>query len=535
MANEQNQDQEKIVEEQFDNKVNDTTLLALIKDWETEADEFQSNLKRIWEENLLYYKGIQTDVQKIRGKNSKAVENRIFMAIETMIPLVTARLPDAIVKPGQEDEQSVIDALDLQDILEYHFERVHIQELAERWIRDMVVKRYGVFKIYWDRDRDDVALKVIDPRRIKIPQYGKTVDELAFVIEELEMSYRQIEDFFGDAVAKKVKSQKQESDTKVRKKTYCIQEIWTNEFVVWKAGNEILKKEENLFYKDGGFFSYPKKPYVIKSLFETEDCIVGDTDYIQQVKYIQDNINTRKRQLEDITAKVSNPYLLIDSDVMSEEQASGITNEPGSILYGKDAASGTKIRFESPGQVSNAIFQDLQLSRQEFDNIWGIHSTTRGERQGKETLGGRQILREADLGRVDLIGRTLERALDEIAEYWTQLISLFYTEEKTFTILGQDGVRFVKNFTADRVGKVKPMVKSGSTLKEDEFSIKQSGIMLWQSKAIGLKTLYKMLKLPNMQGAIDDYIETQSGAILQGAQAPQVVQQGPEEQPGTLL
>ena len=89
--------------------------------------------------------------------------------------------------------------------------------------------------------------------------------------------------------------------------------------------------------------------------------------------------------------------------------------------------------------------------------------------------------------------------------------------EKSFSILGEDGIRFVKNFSGSKVGKgVKPMVKSGSTLKEDEFAIKQSAIILWQSKAIGLKTLYKMLKLSNMQEAVDDYVQTQSGALIQG-------------------
>ena len=52
------------------------------------------------------------------------------------------------------------------------------------------------------------------------------------------------------------------------------------------------------------------------------------------------------------------------------------------------------------------------------------------------------------------------------------------------------------------------MVKPGSTLKEDEFSIQQKAILLWQNKAIGLKTLYKMIRLPNVSEAIEDYKET---------------------------
>ena len=511
------------IKEQFESKMSDADLLRQIDGWEKESEEFYSQLKRVWMKNMAYYVGQQTDVQNIVGKYSKAVENRIFMATETMIPIATSRLPGVIVKPGDEDEVSQMNAEDLEYVLSYQFERVGIQALCERFLRDKVIKRYGVFKIGWNQLEDDVDLKVVDPRRIRVPRYGKNIDDLAFIIEDLELSYAQLEEQFG-AKAKDVYQYQDPNALKVRKKTYSVKEVWTNDFVVWVCNKQILKKQENPYFDfknlDKNFFNHAKKPYIIKSLFETEESIIGDTDYVSQMIPIQDNINIRKRQIEDIASKVANPPLLIDSDVMSEEEAANITNEPGFILYGKQAAEGTKIRFEQPGQVPQYLLADLQESRKEFDNIWGVHSTTRGEREGRETLGGRQLLREADLGRIDLVARQLERALDEIAEYWVQLIKLFYTDKKSFSILGEDGLRFVKQFTGKQVGNVKPMVKPGSTLKEDEASLKQLGLLLWQNKAIGLETLYEYLRLPNKKKAIDDFIQTQSGAILR-PQGPQ--------------
>ena len=103
------------------------------------------------------------------------------------------------------------------------------------------------------------------------------------------------------------------------------------------------------------------------------------------------------------------------------------------------------------------------------------------------------------------------------------MIKLFYTEEKAFTIMGDDGARFVKTFSSKKVGKnVKPMVKQGSTLKEDEYAIQQKAILLWQYKAIGLRTLYKMIHLPNVQQAIDDFKETQGATQPQPSQPPVV-------------
>lgn len=536
-------EQEPLEKEEFSSSLDDEELLRQINEWYEEGEEFYSQLKTVWDQNIEYYRGNQTDVAQIYSKRqSKAVENRIFMGIETMIPIITARLPDIEVRSDIETERAQINAKNHQEVLGFQMERNKIQEKTERWVRDMFLKRYGVFKVRWEKDIDDVGLEVVDPRRIRVPRLGKSVRDLKFIIEDLEMSYDQVVDFFGEDVAKDLLQEKPEdSENKRRERTFSIQEVWTNEYVVWKGGGQILKKQNNPYFnfknKKKNFFDKPSKPYIIKSIFHTEESIIGDTDYVQQLIRIQDNINIRKRQIEDIVNFVSNPNLHIDSDVMSEEEARKLSNEPGQIIYGKDAANEQKIKYGNPGQPPPSLFEDLQMSRNEFDNIMGIHSTTRGEREGRETATGRKLLRQADLGRVDAVARQLERALEEIAEWWTQLVKLFYTRPRSFSILGEDGLSFVRDFVNSKVEEVKLVVKPGSTLPKDEISIHQEALQLWQLKAIGLRTLYKMLKLPNVDVALQDFIETHSGQLLQrgGQQAivPPAAEglQGPEQTP----
>lgn len=511
--------------EAFKPKMSDEQLLAQIKLWEEESEEFYGGLRRDWVENKAYYNAQQTGVETVVGNQSKAVENRVFMATETMIPIATARPPEIEITSFDEDELSQIKAKQAQDIIGYHMDRLNIQEKGEQFIRDIIVKRYGVFKVCWEKEDDDVGLKRVDPERLRVPKFGMTVDDLKYVIEELEMSYDAVVSYFGkDKADELLKSRPVDSDGKLRKKTFIIKEVWTNEFVAWKAGNLILDSKPNPYYDfeddSKNFFTRPRKPYVIKSLFQTGQSIIGETDYIQQIKHIQDNINRRKRQIEDIAGKVANPNLAIDSDVMSEEEVSQITNEPGQIIYGKDAANENKIRFHQPGNMPAYLWNDLEFSRQEFDNIWGIHSTTRGEREGRETATGRKLLRAADLGRIDLVARQFERALDEIAEWWVQLIKMFYTDKHAFVITGEEGIRFVQGFTGGDIGKIKLVVRPGSTLPRDEITIHEEAKQLWQLGAIGLLTMYKMLRLPNIPEAVDDFINTKTGAILQRGGAP---------------
>ncbi len=509
--------------EEFTQGQSDKKLIRQIDAWLEESSSFYEDLRRIWQTNLEYYRGNQTEVLTIRGKKSKAVENRIWMATETMIPIATARLPEMEVLSNNDDEKSQMNADSLKKVLAYGFERVGVQEKAERFARDMIVKRYGVLKPSWNKAIDDFEVTVIDPRRIRIPAFGRSVDELKYIIEDLELSFEQLVEQFGKAKANDVfKANPKPSDDKIRKVTYSIQEVWTNETVVWRAGKIILKKKANPFFnfknKNKNHFDKPAKPYIIRSLFHTSESIIGETDYIQQVMRIQDNINTRKRQIEDLTSLVGNPFLIIDSDVMSEEEAAQITNEPGQIIHGPGAADPGRIRFESPGQIPQYMFADLETSRNELDNIWGIHSTTRGEREGRETLGGRKLLRQADLGRIDGIARQIERGLGDLGDWFTQLIKMFYTTERTLSILGDDGVEMVRAFKGDQVENVRLIVRPGSTLPRDEVTIHGEAIQLWQLQAIGIRTLYKMLKLPNAPEAIQDYANTHSGAILQEGQ-----------------
>ena len=61
------ENKEGVEKEQLSSALSEGDILALVRDWESEAEEFYGLLKRIWEQNIEYYKGNQTDVGLIRG------------------------------------------------------------------------------------------------------------------------------------------------------------------------------------------------------------------------------------------------------------------------------------------------------------------------------------------------------------------------------------------------------------------------------------------------------------------------------------
>lgn len=515
----QTQQSDELIKEEFRSGLTDDQLISLIESWDSETSTFFEDLKKRITINLEYYKGNQTDVAKIRGKNSKAVENRIFMGTETIVPIVTSRPPDMVCEAPSEDELSQKNANLTQKSLYFHYERTQLKDKSERWVRDLILKRFAVYKIDWNHKEDDLDVKVIDPRRIKFPKYGGNVDALPVILESLELTYKAVSDFFGSSVAdellKNVGTSGDNDEMKKRKHTFNITEVWTDDFVVWKSGKNILKKQNNPWYdftegSKKNHFQAPKKPYIIKSLFQTDESLIGETDLVAQVIPIQDNINKRKRQIENLSGKVANPPLLIDSDVMDEETASGITNEEGTILYGKDVAQPGKVRFENPGQVPQYLFSDLITSRAEFDNILGVHSTTRGEKSGQGTLGQDLLIKQADFGRIDLIKRRFDTAVGEIGGWWLQIMRLQYSPERFIRLVDRDGS--VQKFDVSAIEDgVKLIVRGGTAVPTDENAIRQESVQLFQLGALDPLTLYEKLKFPNPEETFKRLAEFRSG------------------------
>jgi len=313
---EENYTEEKVVEK-------DKATADLIQKWINETKPFHGDYLKAVDRNIQYYLGNQTDVQNIKGKKSKAVENRVFSSTETIVPIVTSTPPSMVVRPSTDDEKADISAGKVQRALEHHYERVGLRDKLERYTRNLIVKRVGIFKLVWDERSDDFDVKVINPVKARIPRKGSCVDELPYILEEVEMTYDSLEDFFGKDNAEKIKNsngEQTETSDQNKKLTYTVWEATTDAWTAWYCKGEILKKENNPFYDveddSKNFFKHSKKNYVIASLFPLDDYLIGDTDLIVQTIPIQDNINKRKRQIEDLCARVANPPLLIDSDTM---------------------------------------------------------------------------------------------------------------------------------------------------------------------------------------------------------------------------
>ncbi len=159
--------------------------------------------------------------------------------------------------------------------------------------------------------------------------------------------------------------------------------------------------------------------------------------------------------------------------------------------------------------------EDMQDSKNEIDNLYGTHSTTRGERSEQETARGREILRVGDEDRQAIIGRAMERMLTELYRAWTQLIKVYYVEDQLMPILGKDKETEYLTISRNNIEDgIEIDVEAGSTLPDDKVAQRAEAIQLRQLQSITTEKLYEKLGWENPMEEAKKFHQEQAQAQI---------------------
>lgn len=538
----------------FGDDVSDETNVSTINTWVREAVTWHDVMLNYQNAGVRYYLGDQTERALVAPYNSNSVYNRIFEGTETIVPIVTGSAHQFVAVPGTDDELSLKRAQKVQKVLTYKYEQLEVQHKLENVTRDIILKRFGVMKWFWNIFTNDIDVKTVDPRLILIPKLRIDANDpwLPYVIEVQEYTREEIKDYFPDIdESKLVFGRTIEISTNPTilnqwdAPIYQVLEVTTNEYKCWKQGDIILKKMKNPYFDWDGtdtekkdtkpngkvitttykvfnnHLAYPQKEYVFFNPFTSGDAPVAETSLAEIVIPIQDDINTQKRQIINNLLKMGNGQVYLDSDSLPKELADQITSEPGLILEGKNLASENRIRREAGVALPQAHFENLQASIASFDDVFGTHSAVRGA-GGSSTLGGTMIDRQQDLSRIDQITRVLNRGVARVANGLVQMMRMYYDANNIVRILGQDGtVEFIK-FNKDEIDSgIVIYVKSGIPPQLDTVAKYNQAIQLWQLGAIAPETLFERLDFADPQAEAQKLLAWKQGQNLFDSQLRQ--------------
>jgi hypothetical protein len=474
-----------------------------------EASTKKNEIDKVNEVNEKFYLGQQIDSGSLYPHQAQIVDNRIFLAVDTIVPILATKKREPVVMPAQNTDESRESAILAQEYLSWKFNELKMHMKISDLVRFFNIYRYCVLKYrYVGEPYNDFVVEVKRPESIVIDNKANS-DDIEFVGEYLEDTAENLLDKFamkGDKIDKKKKDkilkELQLNDKQLGTKVKYL-EFWTDDFVVWKVNNVILDKAKNPNYlwdtkgkKAFNHFSSPKKPYIILSWQNLLKGVYGDTTALEQAMTLQKNINKRKRQISD-NADQANGTWVFNTKYFSAKEISKFTGAPNQhIKYeGDDPVSNAVTRLYAK-DLGQQVFLDLQDDKNECDNIFGVHSTTRGERTDQKTATESNLLKQSDYGRLDLMSQYIDSKMEELYNAFIQMVLVYYDKMKMLKVLGPDKSKEFIEFSRDNIEEgIEIIVKTEPLLAKAEEIDKY--MQLYKAGAVDPLTMYERLNIPN--------------------------------------
>lgn len=468
-------------------KAKDEDLIRAINSAVKEAEPLKTFVDKIGERNEKYWKvGTEVDYKKIHPKRARITDNRIFMSVETILPMLTSRTPEPMI--GGEIDNEIRERIIKALTIAYEVKQ-KLQQRLQTVIRHWFLYRIGVWKYRWD---EGFITEVVSADKIWIdPRGTDDIKNCEFMGEDMEDTIEKLIEKFP----KKKKDIIAKYGTDRMQSKVGYKEFWGGggEWVAWKLGELLLGKQKNPNFdytnETNNIFKKAQFPYLILNVFNLGKNLYDDTSLIENARPLQDAVNKRKNQISDLTEE-NKKLIVASSAVISKEEFQKFMNKYGMVGIWLDSGGDIKSGLQIVGgTVDASIFNDMGHSITEIDNIMGTHSTTRGERAEQETLGGRKLLAAGDYGRTDTIIVNIEQLMENWYNAYLHMLKVYSMEDAEFSN-GEETVVLSKEEIPQGIMVI---VKKGSTLPVDKASRAEMAVNLAKFNFIDPETLFDEL------------------------------------------
>lgn len=478
----------------------DGELIALkkqyIKTWEPVANE----LSKLQKDNENYWMGQQfADGSK---EGHALVDNVIFEAFETFLPIATRPKADPVVDPipKNSDNQVALAVRErltnLVDDLSYNLK---LKQVTRYWGLHFL----GAMKVGFSMKNDDITCYPVRAQKLILDPEA--------TISECEYTGEYIGEYRTDSASNLISrfpSKKAFIEAKVNKNLGTkIQYIewWHDDYIFFTLDDEVLSKSKNPHFNydsketqvttdemgneipsevdipGNNHFKAPKKPYYFLSIFNLGKRPFDDTNLIKQNLPLQDLINKRLRQI-DINADNANGGMIVSGDYWTKEQAALIPKalRGGSAIWQPSGSVNDGVKRDTGAPLPNFVYESLIDYRSELRNIFGTRGSSPQGTINEQTVRGKIEIKGQDSDRIGGgISVYLEQLSDKIFNYFVQLMYVYDENPPQ--------------------GKVKVGVKEGSMIPKDPVTQRNEAIDLWGQKALDPITFFEKLEFPNPQ------------------------------------
>lgn len=498
----------------------DSELLILKKDWEKLYSNSltKARIHSDGDVNERYWVGKQFPDSEYENGKRPLSDNIIFEASETMIPLATQQNPEPIVMCDDTPEMKQLGEK-IKSALEYLADVNHLKTKLKKGVRYWLLRFLGAWEIGYDAQENEIVVKTVNPKDL-ILDPNCVIDNGEYQGEFL--GHKKMDTAKNLIIRFPDKEQEIIKECENKLGSIMNYTLWvTDEYSFFTLKDIVLAKFKNPNWNydketqsndeygkpiikvlpGKNHFNRPRIPYVFLTVFDLGDEPADKTNLVQQGLVTQDNINKRLKQI-DRNADNINGGVVVNGLMFNKEQAGQVAEarRQGRTIVTPGAPSDA-ILFPQMQNLPDVLIETLNDQRVRFLNRFGVSGTT-GTNQ-EETVRGKIIEKNDDSSRIGGgVSEYLEIAASRIFNYFLQMIYVYYDAPHMISVIGPQNTQQVITLKAAELPNDRKMfisVQTGSMVPQDDLSVYNESMSLWEGGALDPLSLFERLKDTNPQ------------------------------------
>ena len=528
---------------EFESTLTNEEIIKLTGEWTAAHDTYIKDIRQQQKDNVNYWIGKQYNELQTAGTKKPLVDNLIFEAVETFLPIATRSNPQANVFANGTEQGDAISKT-VTNALLYQAEKQKLRMKLKGVTRNWNLYLIGCAKIVWDSRENDIDTKVILPTNLVLDPNA-----------EIEVGGVYRGEFLGEKkkctagkLVKMFPKQRpviaQACDTKWGTKLNYT-EWWTPTDVFFTINSQVLGKYKNPHWNYDGqvevvdpitkdvtmedvegknHFSQPQIPYIFLTIFNLGKRPHDETSLITQNISMQDIINRRYQQIDRNVDSQNNGIVLSGKYFTKEQAAEAATQlSRGNPLWVPEGDVNAAYKRDQAPSISPDVFKQLQDARDELRNIFGTSGSTPEGLEGQKTVRGKIMINQMDSSRIGGgITEYIEQVASTIYNWYVQMMYVYYTEQHSFSIVGTKAQELMTLTNTDFMDiKLHIVVKDGSLIPKDPLTKRNEAMDLWSAGAIAPIPFFAALDYPNPYESAKELVQWQM--IQKGVLPPQVM------------
>lgn len=520
--------------DEYESTLSETQILDLVSQWKGTYSVYYTPIQKTQELAFNYWIGKhRTDDQNMPATaHQEYVDNLIFEAVETFLPIATRANPDPLVTAdpsniGQKLAHDIKVALvDLADTLK-------LRRKLARMTRQWALYKLGVTKTLWDPITKSIKQENVNTKRMIFDKDGY-IDEGGIFIGEYEGEKKKataelLSEMFPKKKAEIIIKSKGKMGTKLEyyEWWYRGRDLFftmDNDLVLGKYKNPNWNydgKEMSLDpdtqaqieteIQGTNHLKEPTSPFRYMTVFNTGVQPHDETSLILQTIPSQDSVNKTNRQIDRNVDSMNNG-MVVSGKAFTEDQASQAASalrRGVAIRVPNGDVREAVQRFPATGLPAD-VFNNLNDKRNEIKNIFGTSGSTPQGLKSTESVRGKVLINQMDSSRIGGgITEQIEQVADSVYNLWVQFMFVYYDEEHFITTAGAtSGLELItlKNSDFPLLKTLSITVKEGSLVPKDPLTQRNEAVDLWSANAIDPLSLFKKLDFPDPVQATNQLI-----------------------------